>query len=124
MSEQPCATCHGTRLKPEALAVRLHTLSNIPVEAPHELHTMRVGLGEPASGSDEHSRVAGGDFVINHAIDSDPTPPEVEEEMPKNATAKSAKNTKSAKKNGNGNGNGKRPGPDSGEPKVRNISID
>ena len=75
MSQQPCATCKGTRLKNEALAVRLHTVSSIGVEAPHELHTMRVGLGEPASGSDEHSRVAGGDVVINHGIDSDPTPP-------------------------------------------------
>ncbi len=34
-SEQPCETCHGTRLKPEVLAVRLHTrddASPIPFE--------------------------------------------------------------------------------------------
>src|SRR5256885_7864780 len=28
MSEQPCDTCAGTRLKKEALAVRLHTLDS------------------------------------------------------------------------------------------------
>jgi excinuclease ABC subunit A len=41
---------------------------------------------------------------MNHGIDSDPTPPEMEEELPKNARAKSTKNAKSPKKNGNGNG--------------------
>jgi excinuclease UvrABC ATPase subunit len=45
MSQQPCATCKGMRLKPEALAVRLHMLSSIGVEAPHELHTARASLG-------------------------------------------------------------------------------
>ena len=29
MSEQPCETCGGTRLKKEAMAVRLHTLNNV-----------------------------------------------------------------------------------------------
>src|SRR5688500_662347 len=104
MSEQPCATCKGTRLKPEALAVRLHTVSSIGVEAPHELHTARTSLaGELASAS---GGGGGGDFVMNHGIDSEPTPPEVEEEIPKNATAKGAKGAKKGAKNGNGNGNG------------------
>ncbi len=39
MSEQPCATCHGTRLKKEALAVRLHTTTPIDVTPPDEIHT-------------------------------------------------------------------------------------
>src|SRR4051794_10024281 len=41
MSEQPCATCGGTRLKKEALAVRLHTTTPLDAIAqpPHELHT-------------------------------------------------------------------------------------
>ena len=38
MSEQPCAVCGGTRLKKEALAVRLHTLDEPSTpEAPHEI---------------------------------------------------------------------------------------
>src|SRR5690606_17802433 len=28
-SEQPCETCHGARLKPEVLAVRLHTQDDV-----------------------------------------------------------------------------------------------
>src|SRR3954468_23080995 len=39
MSEQPCDVCHGTRLRPEALAVRLHTIDNALPPSPHELHT-------------------------------------------------------------------------------------
>ncbi|HSU66103.1 MAG TPA: excinuclease ABC subunit UvrA [Tepidisphaeraceae bacterium] len=40
MSEQPCAVCKGTRLKKEALAVRLHAVVEpILPEAPHESHT-------------------------------------------------------------------------------------
>ncbi|HEV2295938.1 MAG TPA: excinuclease ABC subunit UvrA [Tepidisphaeraceae bacterium] len=103
MSEQPCATCNGTRLKPEALAVRLHTVSSIGVEPPHELHTMRVGLGEPASAGGSS---ASSDVVMNHGIDSDPTPPEIDtrEDIPKNATAKATKGAKKAAKNSNGNG--------------------
>src|SRR5688572_12738415 len=46
MSEMPCPTCKGTRLKPEALAVRLHTLQPLDVEPPHELHTARTSCGE------------------------------------------------------------------------------
>src|SRR3954468_21704686 len=38
MSEQPCATCGGMRLKKEALAVRLHTVTPLDAEAPHEIH--------------------------------------------------------------------------------------
>src|SRR5438105_6958882 len=36
MSEQPCATCHGTRLKKEALAVRLHTMGDSPESLPRD----------------------------------------------------------------------------------------
>src|SRR5689334_20370943 len=43
MSEQPCEVCHGTRLRPEALAVRLHTLDNVMPPSPHELHTSGAG---------------------------------------------------------------------------------
>ncbi|MDB5172577.1 MAG: uvrA, partial [Phycisphaerales bacterium] len=40
MSEQACATCNGTRLKKEVLAVRLHTLDDAQIDrAAHELHT-------------------------------------------------------------------------------------
>ena len=40
MSEQPCAVCQGTRLKREALAVRLHAIEEpVTPEAPHESHT-------------------------------------------------------------------------------------
>ena len=40
MSEQPCATCNGTRLKKEVLAVRLHTLNDYADKVlPRELHT-------------------------------------------------------------------------------------
>jgi excinuclease ABC subunit A len=38
-SEQPCETCNGTRLKPEVLAVRLHTVDSIN------------GNGSPTSGT-------------------------------------------------------------------------
>jgi excinuclease ABC subunit A len=95
MSEQPCATCKGTRLKPEALAVRLRTIASIGIEAPHELHTARASL------AGELDSASGPDVVMNHGIDSDPTPPEIEEELPKNTNAKRAKNAKNARKNGN-----------------------
>src|SRR5205823_8520617 len=39
MSEQPCEVCHGTRLRKEALAVRLHTIDGKMPSSPHELHT-------------------------------------------------------------------------------------
>src|SRR4051812_7411532 len=46
MSEQPCATCGGMRLKKEALAVRLHTRDGQAVDAraPIEVHTGRSYL--------------------------------------------------------------------------------
>jgi excinuclease ABC subunit A len=43
MSEQPCATCAGTRLRKEALAVRLHTTTT--AERPSEFHTPGVANG-------------------------------------------------------------------------------
>jgi len=39
MSEQPCATCHGTRLKKEVLAVRLHVMNNAKPHEAAEVHT-------------------------------------------------------------------------------------
>src|SRR5687768_17050186 len=39
MSEQPCATCGGKRLKKAALAVRLHTLTPLDAEPPREVHS-------------------------------------------------------------------------------------
>ena len=46
MSEQPCATCHGTRLKKEALAVRLHAIQEpVSAKAPHEQHTAGPSCG-------------------------------------------------------------------------------
>jgi excinuclease ABC subunit A len=41
-SELPCKTCHGTRLKKEALAVRIHATDIIPAQPPHELHTAKA----------------------------------------------------------------------------------
>ena len=56
MSEQPCAVCHGTRLKKEALAVRIHALDEpIPPEAPHETHTAGVSC---ATRMDEAANLA------------------------------------------------------------------
>jgi excinuclease ABC subunit A len=46
MSEQPCEVCKGTRLKKEALAVRLHVAHEpIVPEAPHEIHTAGPSCG-------------------------------------------------------------------------------
>ncbi len=39
MSEQPCETCGGKRLKIDALSVRLHTTQPLDVEPPREIHT-------------------------------------------------------------------------------------
>jgi excinuclease ABC subunit A len=114
MSEQACATCNGMRLKKEALAVRLHTLTPLDVEPPHELHTAEQ-LAD---------RV---DLPMNYAgIDAIATPPEESE-----ADAKPAENVK-GKKAAKGKANGKKssngdpaPGPQtSALPKLPGYSID
>jgi excinuclease ABC subunit A len=60
MSEQPCATCNGTRLKKEVLAVRLHTLDSAPIRViSDEVHTA-TGCGTTgiaACGVTENLRV-------------------------------------------------------------------
>src|SRR6185369_13423681 len=37
MSEQPCETCKGTRLRKEALAVRMHTVDGLMPVMPHDV---------------------------------------------------------------------------------------
>jgi excinuclease ABC subunit A len=63
MSEQPCATCGGTRLKKEALAVRLHTTTPIlDSEKAHEVHTAGPSCAvrkAEAAGSPQDERDAG-----------------------------------------------------------------
>jgi excinuclease ABC subunit A len=54
MSEQPCATCNGMRLKKEALAVRLHTLTPLDAEAPHEIHHSGPSCGVRKVGEHTH----------------------------------------------------------------------
>src|SRR6185312_9320063 len=79
MSEQPCATCKGTRLKKEALSVRLHAVEEpIDPQAPHEAHTAgpscAVRMTETANGKaggtgvspvQSESDVASGDHSRN-----------------------------------------------------------
>src|SRR3954454_20629150 len=76
MSEQPCKICHGTRLRKEALAVRLHTIDGQLPDMPHEIHSagpscaVRKGggeidqgqpnAGEDANGNGEANRGEGG----------------------------------------------------------------
>src|SRR5438067_4608423 len=45
MSEQPCEVCKGTRLRKEALAVRLHTVDGMLPDSPHEFHTPGPSCG-------------------------------------------------------------------------------
>jgi excinuclease ABC subunit A len=63
MSEQPCEMCHGTRLRKEALAVRLHTVDGAMPIAPHEEHTSgascAVKKDEATNGDGEPSRGTG-----------------------------------------------------------------
>src|SRR5688572_18003792 len=67
MSEQPCATCGGMRLKKEALAVRLHTLTPLDVDPPHEVHTSasigKAGRVELLAGASAH---ASAELPMNH----------------------------------------------------------
>jgi excinuclease ABC subunit A len=74
MSEQPCPVCHGTRLKKEALCVRLHVMEDdvIP-EAPHEQHTAGPSCAVRLAASDNDDRGAGVPPVQNVA-DADVRP--------------------------------------------------
>jgi excinuclease ABC subunit A len=68
MSEQPCATCLGTRLRKEALAVRLHAEEEpVAPGAPHEQHAAGPGCGVRIANNDgDHaSDVAAGDHSHN-----------------------------------------------------------
>jgi excinuclease ABC subunit A len=51
MSEQPCAVCKGTRLRKEALAVRLQTVNGVLPDSPRELHRAGPNDGERSTGS-------------------------------------------------------------------------
>jgi excinuclease ABC subunit A len=60
MSEQPCEACKGTRLKQEALAVRLHAVEEpIAPEAPHESHTAGPSCAVRKENSNGDSRGTG-----------------------------------------------------------------
>src|SRR5688572_2577151 len=63
MSEQPCATCGGKRLKREALAVRLHT--DTPIEAaPAEVHTARACSGDARAVTGPNTETENGNGVV------------------------------------------------------------
>ena len=63
MSEQPCPVCDGTRLKKEALAVRLHAIEGPSApEAPHERHAAGPNC---AGRTDDSSGVASSDHPQN-----------------------------------------------------------
>jgi excinuclease ABC subunit A len=94
MSEQPCATCGGKRLKKEAIAVRLHTRDGRDarsLDLPHEIHTpgaSPTGDGLVA-GAYASSRAA---LPMNHGVDAVATPPEEGlEEPPANVKGKKGK---------------------------------
>src|SRR5688500_1736410 len=99
MSEQPCATCGGRRLKVEALSVRLHTTTSIDglAQPPHELHTAGPSCAVRKSGENGDGAA---DLPANHSgIDAVATPPEEDESIeaaPKN------RGKANGKKNGNG----------------------
>jgi excinuclease ABC subunit A len=112
MSEQPCATCGGKRLKREALAVRLHTATPMEASPPAEVHTARAcsGGADVVTGPNSEGENRNGVVrdVMNHGgMDAVATPPEecVDCDPPSNVVGKAAKRNG---KNGNGkNGNGK-----------------
>ena len=75
MSEQPCAVCGGTRLKKEALAVRVHAIEEpIAPEAPHEQHTAGPSCADRAANGNGQSGGAGAPPVqreqTNHGRDA------------------------------------------------------
>jgi excinuclease ABC subunit A len=93
LSEQPCATCGGTRLKTEALAVRLHTTTPLDAIAqpPHEVHTSRA-CASAKSGTGSNGE-GGAELPPDHGrIDAAPPPEEDPLEPPtRNGKAKAAK---------------------------------
>jgi excinuclease ABC subunit A len=69
MSEQPCAVCQGTRLKQEALAVRLHAVEEpVTPEAPDESHTAGPSCGVRKENSDGAPRDTGFQPVQNSSV--------------------------------------------------------
>src|SRR4051794_24814211 len=110
MSEQPCATCGGTRLKKEALAVRLHTTTKIEErERSHETHSAQAcAPGSRVAGVNPNGEDGAADVPPNHGgIDAIATPPEEDacETRPKNLKGKKAN-----AENGNGDPNASKPG--------------
>ena len=79
MSEQPCATCGGTRLRKEAIAVRLHTTTTIDAEPPQELHTPGVtsGVNHEATNGDRESTPTEEDLRLIPDSLTDEIPPEL-----------------------------------------------
>jgi excinuclease ABC subunit A len=98
MSEQPCATCGGMRLKKEALAVRLHTLTPLDVEPPDELHTAGevANRVELLAGASAHASAR---LPMNHTgVDAVATPPEEADTIAVAVNVKGKKAAKGAKK--------------------------
>src|SRR5581483_4733106 len=91
MSEQPCVECGGTRLKKEALAVRLHTRNLLPTGA-IEMHT---------PGVESSNDVAHDAAPMNHGgFDAVATPPEESKDsrLAENVASRAGKSGKNGKK--------------------------
>ena len=92
MSEQPCATCGGKRLRPAALAVRIHVQDGAVLDAaggPAEVHTSRAC---------STANVVCGPVPNHGGIDSVATPSEeVIEEPVENLNGRAKKNGKGKK---------------------------
>ena len=99
MSEQPCATCNGTRLKKEVLAVRLHTLESAPIRVSSEETHTATGCGATgvaACGVTENLRVG---FNSSTAPNSSTTPVTSLSEGPDpSSNGKKSRRTKKAEK--------------------------
>ena len=80
MSEQPCPVCNGTRLKKEALAVRLHVTSALSSDAPREFQTASRDTGfQPVretaeSTNDEQSKNGNRKHGLKTRVTSEPEP--------------------------------------------------
>ena len=121
MSEQPCATCGGTRLKKEALAVRLHTTTPLEEFArpPHELHT-----AGPSCALRKSDKSNGADFERDTGVP--PVPGAGEDRhiltVEESATASRSQHGRDARVTGKRlNSNGKNESPD---PTLPGYSID
>src|SRR3954451_12712090 len=128
MSEQACATCNGMRLKKEALAVRLHTLTPLDVTPPQELHTPSAGEDgvvrvELLAGASAH---ASAELPMNHTgVDAVGTPPEEGDNLTPAANVKGKKGAKKGKKNGDADAPADSvPSPQSSVLKLPGYSID